>query len=89
MKPATKKKLKGIIKLISEGATKEEVIKLKFSRSPKKFSEFLERIEGDISPEEKEILSFNKVKIRFVGKYSYDIICIIVRLRHVCLTADL
>lgn len=60
MKPATKKKFEEVKDLIIGGMKKEELIKVKFSRSPKKYIEFIERIQEEITEEEKDILEFSQ-----------------------------
>ena len=55
MNKATEKKLNEVLERIRQGEDKETLIKNKFSRSTKKYKEFLERIWEEITEEEREV----------------------------------
>jgi len=58
MNVLTRNKLNDIIQLVKNGTPEKEIIKIKFGRNNKRMRDWVKKLEPELTPEEKEILSF-------------------------------
>ena len=59
----TRNKLDEVLNLLRSGETFQEVIKTKFSRSKKRYSDFLDRVKKEVTQEEWEILKMTEAPV--------------------------
>lgn len=64
MKPNTRKKLNEILKRFSQGESKEDIIRNKFSRSPTKYKDFYDLVKDEILQEERELFKIESVEVK-------------------------
>lgn len=63
MNKATRRKLDEIVKLIENGTTKKDILSKKFNRVKSKMTAWINNLSSELTPKEKELLSFGKYEI--------------------------
>ena len=70
MNVLTRNKLNEIVQLVKNGTPEKEIIKIKFGRNNKRMRDWIKKLDPELTPEEREILSF---KINQTKKHDLEV----------------